>query len=151
MRVPPHRNRMAVRDGPCLRRAAGPSSFAGFEMHIKQVSMASYKPPKRTFRHTESEWQWGGRTVPSNGSWSWLTCWLWNAYKTSFNGQLQASKTYVPPLRNSMAVRDGPCLRRAAGRSSFAGFEMHIKQVSVAKYKPPNLKRTFCYTETAWQ
>ena len=46
--VPPHRNRMAVRDGSCLRRAAGHGSFAGFESHLEHVSKASYKPPKRT-------------------------------------------------------------------------------------------------------
>ena len=84
--VPPYRNRMAVRDGSCLRRAAcwlwiasrtrfkgqlqasktyclrrtaGRGSFAVFETHIEQVSKANYKPPKRTFRHTETEWQWG--------------------------------------------------------------------------------------------
>ena len=138
----------------CLRRAAGRGSFARFETHIEpnpiwagsQASMASCKPPKRTFerpveqvakashkqvskarrkrpkrtfRHsseTLTAWQW--RIVPSKGSWSWLICWLWNAYRPS---QAQASKTYIEvnPFWNTMR-RELLNLRRAADDASLS-------------------------------
>ena len=58
-------------------------------------------------------WDGSGLRRPAR---SWPLCSLCNAYRTRFKGQPQASKTYVSPHQNSMALRGRTYLRRAACR-----------------------------------
>ena len=113
---------MAMRDGSYLRRTADHDLFAGFQTYIEQISKAS-----KTYVQLPKLYGSEGRIMPSKGNWSWLICWFWNTYKINFKGQLQTCKTYVPPYRNSMAVRDGPCLRRAADRDLYVPIKTHIE------------------------
>ena len=136
---------MAVRDGSCLRRDAGPGSIARFETHIEpnpiravsQLSKASYKPPAGRGAFARFETHFEPNSIQAASM------------------PVKASKLHVRP--HEAAWWDGSCDRMAARRGAYARFETRLEpnpiravsQLSKASYKPP--KCTFRDTETARQ